>query len=68
MFKYFATMIGITIASIGLLTPHLDNRKKALQTSPCLKCDEGVGQLKKSANGKYSYECDNCGSTWVERR
>tara|TARA_R100000455_G_scaffold30923_1_gene22858 strand:+ start:1698 stop:1904 length:207 start_codon:yes stop_codon:yes gene_type:complete len=68
MFKYVFTFGAALLASIGLLTPHIQKRREALKTSDCLKCNEGMGRLQQSNKGKYSYKCDHCGSTWVERR
>ena len=68
MFKYLLAT-GITLlTSVGLLSNHIKKREEALKTSKCLKCSGGVGKLKNSKNGKYSYECCNCKSIWVERR
>tara|TARA_R100000479_G_C6336376_1_gene183559 strand:+ start:60 stop:263 length:204 start_codon:yes stop_codon:yes gene_type:complete len=65
---YYIVAGGIVIYGLWAAGSIGDERKQKLKTSDCLKCNEGMGQLQQSNKGKYSYKCDHCGSTWVERR
>ncbi len=67
MLRYLLTLGAGLLVSIGLLSPHMNNREESIKTSKCLRCSEGVGELQQRHKGKVSYTCNNCGSTWVER-
>lgn len=58
----------VTGAAFAISAWLIGQHTGGIKTSKCLKCEEGVGRLQQSGNGKHSYKCDNCESIWVERK